>query len=154
MEKFAMSGEDLKPWERPIESAEEFKAGNDAVIAEFRANGGRVGGDYEGSDLMLLTTTGARTGRSHTVALGYQAQGARLIVSSLVETAYPAWYHNLRAKPGVTVEVGTETFSATATVATGEERERLWEWMIQAWPWVADHQQTTKLQIPIVILER
>ena len=68
------------------------------------------------------------------MALGYQAHGERLIISSLVETAYPHWYNNLRANPSVTVERGTATFAATASVATGEERERLWEWMIQSWP--------------------
>ena len=149
-----MSAEDVKPWERPIESAEEFNRGNDELIAEFRANGGNVGGDYEGSDLLLLTTIGSRTGRQHTVALAYQAHGERLIISSLVEAAYPHWYHNLRANPRVTIERGTETFAATAAVATGEEYSRLWDWLIQSWPWVADHQQTTKLQIPIVIVER
>lgn len=150
-----MSESDRKPWEVEVpQTEEEFKRGNDELIAEFRANGGKVGGMYEGSDLLLLTTTGARTGRRHTVALGYQDEGERLLVSSLVDEKYPAWLYNLRANPTVTIERGTETFEATATEATGAERERLWDWMIVAWPWVAEHQQTTKLQIPIVTLRR
>lgn len=149
-----MSEADIKPWEITVETEQEFKEGNDRVIEEFRANGGKVGGPYEGADLLLLTTTGARSGKRHTVPLAYQAEGERLIVSSLVEKAYPAWYHNLVAHPAVTVERGTQTFDATATVATGEERERLWAWVTRQWPWVAEHQATTPLQIPLVVLQR
>ena len=148
-----MSGEDLKPWEHEV-SAEEFKRGNEELIAEFRANGGKVGGDYAGSDLLLLTTTGARSGKRHTVALACQSEGPHLIISSLVDERYPDWLYNLRANPGVTVERGTETFAATATVAAGAEREQLWTFINERWPWVAEHQRTTKLQLPIVVLAR
>lgn len=149
-----MSDEDVRPWERPIESAEEFKRGNDELIAEFRANGGKVGGDYEGADLLLLTTIGSRSGKPHTVALAYQADGDRPVITSLVETAYPHWYTNLRANPNVTVDLGTVSFAAIATVATGEERERLWTWMNEAAPFLAEHQQTTALEMPLVVLHR
>jgi deazaflavin-dependent oxidoreductase (nitroreductase family) len=77
-----------------------------------------------------------------------------LVISSLVEAKYPDWYHNLRANPQVTVEVGTETFAARATVATGEERERLWVWLNESAPFLAEHQLTTELQLPVVVLER
>ena len=148
-----MNEGDLKPWEHVV-TEEEFRVGNNRIIEEFRANGGKVGGDYEGSNLLLLTTIGARSGRRHTVPLAYQAHGSRLIISSLVETAYPDWYHNLRANPTVSIELGTEVFEATATITSGEERARLWDTVIESWPWLVDHQKTTSLQIPLVVLQR
>jgi deazaflavin-dependent oxidoreductase (nitroreductase family) len=149
-----MTEKELMPWEMPVASEEEFQEGNRQVVEEFRANGGKVGGMYEGSNLLLLTTTGRRSGKRHTIPLAYHTDDERLIVSSLVEEAYPDWYHNLRANPAVAVELGTESFSATARVATGDEWERLWSWMIERNPWLADHQRTTRLQIPLVIIQR
>jgi deazaflavin-dependent oxidoreductase (nitroreductase family) len=148
------SGAEAEPWNRTDWTEESIKAWNGGVIEEFRANGGKAGGPYAGGDLLLLTTTGARSGRRHTVPLSYLAEGERLIVSSLLGAAYPAWYHNLMANPDVTVELGAETFDATATVAAGKERERLWAWVTERWPLLADHQATTPLQIPLVGLRR
>lgn len=148
-----MSGTDVRPWEREV-TPEEFQEGNRQVIAEFRANGGKVGGDYEWADLLLLTTTGARSGRAHTVPLAYMVEGGRIVVSSLVETAYPAWYHNLRANPAVTLEIGADSFGATATVAEGAERARLWAWVEREWPLLVEHQATTALPVPLVVLGR
>ena len=145
---------DSAPWERTDWTPQGIKDWNAGVIAEFRANGGRVGGAYAGGGLLLLTTTGARSGRSHTVPLGYLADGERLIVSSFIETAYPAWYHNLLAHPTVTVELGAETFAATAIVPTGEEREHLWAWVTQQWPLLNEHQAKTALRLPLVVLQR
>jgi deazaflavin-dependent oxidoreductase (nitroreductase family) len=129
---------------------------NNQVIEEFRANGGKVGGVYEGAVLLLLTTTGARSGKPHTAPLAYLTDGERLIVAASVLGAahHPAWYHNLVAHPTVTVELSSETFDATATVITGEERERLWAWATQQWPLLADHQAKTTRQIPLVALQR
>ena len=86
--------------------------------------------------------------------LGFLAHGERLIVSSFLEAAYPAWYHNLVAHPAVIVEVGSETFEATATALTGEDRERLWAWVIQQWPLLVEHQAKTSLLLPLVVISR
>ncbi len=148
-----MSDVNAEPWNRKW-SGNEIKDWNTGVIEEFRANGGKVGGPYEGGKLLLLTTTGARSGKRHTVPLAYLTEGSRLIVSSLLGAAYPAWYHNLVAQRAVTIELGSLTFDATATVITGEEREQLWAWVTQQWPLLVDHQTTTSLQLPLVSLQR
>ena|SRR6266446_5023144 len=80
-------------------------------------------------------------------------KGGSILTSSLLGAAYPAWYHNLLARRAVTVELGSLTFDATATVITGEEREQLWAWVTQQWPLLVDHQTTTPLQIPLVALQ-
>jgi deazaflavin-dependent oxidoreductase (nitroreductase family) len=148
-----MSASELKPWEIEV-TEEEFQRGTLAVIEEFRANGGEVGGMYEGANLLLLTTTGARTGQRHTVPLAYYTEGERLIISSLVDTKYPSWLYNLRANPTVTVERGDETFEATATEQTGADYRRLWDWLVAQSDYLAEHQRTTALTIPIVALHR
>jgi hypothetical protein len=88
-----MSDVNAEPWNREW-SEQGIKDWNTGIIQEFRENGGKVGGAYAGGDLLLLTTTGARSGKRHTVPLGYLTEGSRLIVSSLAVAAYPAWYHN------------------------------------------------------------
>ena len=100
---------------------------NRQVIDEFRANGGTVGGYFAGMSLLLLTTTGARSGRPHTAPLSYFAGGGRYIVAAAAggAPADPGWYHNLLADPRVTVEAGTAISGATAAVITGEERDAL-----------------------------
>ncbi|MGZ9827394.1 nitroreductase/quinone reductase family protein [Tsukamurella ocularis] len=92
---------------------------NANVIAEFRANGGIVGGAYEGGAMILLTSTGARSGRSHTVPLGPLYRGEQMYVSSFIEKAYPAWWHNVRKNPEVTVEIGARAVAATARALEG-----------------------------------
>lgn len=104
---------------------------NDRAVEEFRANGGRVGGMFEGIDLLLLTTLGAGSGRPRTSPVGYVRDGARLLVfgSNSGQETHPGWYHNLIVNPSVTVEVGTaagiETFPAHAVPLQDEERDRL-----------------------------
>jgi deazaflavin-dependent oxidoreductase (nitroreductase family) len=143
------------PWERTDWTGQEIRQWNSGIIDEFRTNAGKVGGPYEGGDLLLLTTTGAKTGRQHTVPLAYQSEGDRLVVSSLADTAYPAWFHNLKAYPTVTVELGATTFEATANaVMAGPERERLWAWVLRTWPLLVEHQAKTSLLVPLVVLER
>jgi deazaflavin-dependent oxidoreductase (nitroreductase family) len=129
---------------------------NRRVIEEFRANGGKVGGPLQGTPLLLLTTTGARSGRRHTTPMMYLPDGDRFVVFASVMGApnHPAWYHNLVAHPEVTVEVGAEAFEATAVVTTGEERERLWIRAVERYPFLAGHQAKTARQIPVVVLER
>src|SRR5690606_11677041 len=99
---------------------------NRQVIEEFRANGGKVGGAFDGTPLLLLHTTGARSGRERVAPLVYQEDGDRLVVYASKAGApnHPDWYRNVLAHPDVEVEVGSETRRLRARVATGEERER------------------------------
>ncbi|MGW8889894.1 nitroreductase/quinone reductase family protein [Streptomyces sp. NPDC055749] len=129
---------------------------NQSVIEEFRSNAGKVGGPFEGGDLLLLTTTGARSGRPHTTPLGYVVDGDRLLVigSNLGAHAHPAWYHNLLAHPVVSVEVGTEEFEAIAVPAEGARRDRLFELVVRAEPGYGDYQAATDRVLPVVALER
>ncbi|MFG2839432.1 nitroreductase/quinone reductase family protein [Streptomyces zaomyceticus] len=134
---------------------------NQQVIEEFRANGGRVGGMFEGAALLLLTTTGARSGRAHTTPAVYVRDGARLLVfaSNAGGPQHPAWFHNLRADPHVTVELGTsegavERFAATAVVTEGEERDRLYAEQTARDPAFAAYRAATDRIIPVVALHR
>ena len=129
---------------------------NQGVIAEFRANEGKVGGPFAGASLLLLTTTGAKTGRRLTSPLVYGTDGDRIVVFASKGGAptHPDWYHNLVANPEVTVERGTESFTARATVVTGEERDRLYATQAAQAPQFAEYQAKTTRQIPVVVLER
>jgi deazaflavin-dependent oxidoreductase (nitroreductase family) len=129
---------------------------NRRVIEEFRARGGRVGGALAGRALLLLTTTGARTGRKRTTPVMYVRDGARLLVfaSSAGAPRHPDWYHNLVARPEVTVEMGTESYTAVAFVTAGEERDRLFSRAAQDHPFLAEYQAKTTRQIPVIALER
>ena len=133
-----------------------MKSFNEKIIEEFRANGGKVGGQFEGAPMLLLTTTGAKTGRRLTSPLVYAQDGDRLLVfaSKAGAPTNPAWYHNLVANPTVTVEVGTETLEARATVVTGEERDRLYAEQAKRMPNFATYQENTTRVIPVVALER
>ncbi|MDT0268872.1 nitroreductase/quinone reductase family protein [Streptomyces sp. DSM 44915] len=125
-----------------------------SVIEEFRANGGRVGGPFEGGDLLLLTTTGARTGTERTTPLGYvRHAGALLVVASAGGAPrHPAWYHNLLAHPLVRVELGTDTFEALAVPAEGARRAELFEAVTLAAPGYLDYQRQTSRPLPVVEL--
>jgi len=129
---------------------------NRQLIEEFRANGGKVGGMWEGRPLLLLTTTGAKSGQRRTNPTMYLRDGDRLLVfaSKAGAPTSPDWYHNLVAHPEVTVEVGNETYPAIATVITGEERDRLYAKQAQLYPQFADYQARTTRPIPVVALER
>ena len=130
---------------------------NRRVIEEFRANGGVLGPPFSGGNLLLLTTTGARSGRRYTTPMMFvRLPAGRLMViaSNIGAPSHPDWYRNLVANPRVTVEVGTETFDAVATTATGDERARLWAALVDSHPFFADHQAKTSREIPLVLLER
>lgn len=129
---------------------------NQAIITEFRANGGKVGGQFAGAPLLLLTTTGARTGQRRTTPVMYNTDGDRLLIfaSKAGAPTHPAWYHNLVAHPMVTIEVGTETFDAAATVLHGEERDRLFARHATQYPGFAEYQAKTTRTIPVIALER
>lgn len=129
---------------------------NQSVIEEFRARGGKVGGPFEGGALLLLTTTGARSGKEHTTPLGYVRHDGRLLVVGSAGGAdrHPAWFHNLLAHPMVRVEVGTDEYHAIAVPAEGERRDRLFAEVVRVAPGYADYQERTSRTIPVVVLER
>jgi deazaflavin-dependent oxidoreductase (nitroreductase family) len=129
---------------------------NDQIIAEFRANEGKVGGMFEGANLVLLTTTGAKSGNRTTSPVMYFEDGDRYIVIASYAGAdrNPAWYHNLRANPEVTAEIGTETFEVEAEVVEGEERDKLYARMVEIAPGFGEYQAKTTRRIPVVALRR
>jgi len=130
----------------------DMKAFNRAVIAEHRANGGKLSGPMAGRTVLLLTTTGARSGEPRTTVLGYGGSGGRYVViaSNNGAPSHPAWYLNLLANPIATVEVGPEKFQARASTAPPEEREELAKLV----PYLESQQKLTDRQIPLVVLER
>lgn len=134
----------------------DFDEMNAKVIDEFRANGGRVGGLFEGAPMVLLTTTGARTGNERVNPLMCLPEGDRLFVFASKAGApdNPDWYHNLKAHPSVTVEYGTERFPATATEITGPERDRLYAEQASRFSNFAEYEQMTSRAIPVVALDR
>ena len=129
---------------------------NEKIIDEFRANGGKVGGPFEGAPLLLLHTTGAKTGRTRVKPLAYRREGDRLVVFGTKGGAptNPEWYYNIRANPRVTVEVGNDRFEADARIAPPDERDRIWRLQTRDAPVFADYQKRTDRTIPVVILER
>ena len=127
------------------------------IIDQFRANSGRIlHGPFAGRTLMLLTTTGAKSGRLVTKPLGFTRDGERYVViaSNGAASTNPAWYHNLVANPRVTVEIGAERFEARASVAEGAERERLYAQQAAQIPVFGEYQRRTTRKIPVIVLER
>ena len=131
--------------------SDDIRAINEKVIADFRAAGGAPG-----RPLLLLTTTGARTGRSRTTPMMYVADGDRLLViaSNAGAPRHPDWYRNLVAHPDVTVEVTGEIYAARAEVTAGDERQRLWEIITGQYPFFLEHQAKVRRTIPVVALIR
>ena len=129
---------------------------NRQVIEEFRANGGKVSGPFKHTPLLLLTTTGAKSGERRITPMGYIPDGDCLIViaSNGGAPTRPDWYHNLVAHPEITVEVGTETFDAIAVVTEDSERDRLWIRAVEWDPFLAEHQAKTTRQFPVIALSR
>ncbi|MFG3393706.1 nitroreductase/quinone reductase family protein [Streptomyces parvus] len=126
-----------------------------SVITEFRANAGKVGGPFEGTDLLLLTTTGARSGKPHTTPLGHVRDGRRLLVvaSNLGAPVHPDWYRNLLAHPTVRVELGDEEFESLAVPAEGARRDELFARVVAEAPGYAEYQDATDRVLPVVVLE-
>ena len=129
---------------------------NEGVIKEFRANKGVVGGPMKGMPVILVTMTGAKTGRTLTKPLVYTRDGDRIVIIASYAGAphNPPWYHNLVANPIATVEVGAETFKVRATVAGADERQRLYDQQAKQMPIFAEYQQKTTRQIPVLLLTR
>lgn len=129
---------------------------NDGIIREFRANGGKVGRGFEGAPLLLLHTTGAKSGKERIAPVMYLQDGERVLVFASKAGAVdnPDWYHNILAEPRVSVEVGTEAYEARAEVVTGDERDRLYARQAQLYPGFAEYEEKTDRVIPVVALER
>jgi deazaflavin-dependent oxidoreductase (nitroreductase family) len=129
---------------------------NESVITEFRTNGGKVGGYFANADLLLLTTTGAKSGQPRVSPLAYTTDGDRIVIiaSKAGAPTNPDWYHNLLAHPLATVELGQERFQARATVTDEPERERLYAKMVEKMPGFAEYQRKTARKIPVVTLQR
>lgn len=129
---------------------------NQMIIEEFRANGGRVGGRFAGQPLALLHTVGAKSGQLRINPVACLKDGERyvIIASKGGAPVNPDWYYNVVANPLVTVEYGTETFKAQATVATEPERTRLYNQMAAERPTFAEYERKTTRRIPVIILTR
>ena len=128
---------------------------NEKVIDEFRANEGKVGGPFENLPLLLLHTTGAKSGKERVNPLAYQADGDRVVVFASKGGAptNPDWYYNLLANPRATIELENDTRTVAARVAEGDERERIWSRQKELVPGFADYEQKTTRQIPVIVLE-
>ncbi len=129
-----------------------MKAFNEKVIQEFRANGGRLSGQMEGRQLLLLTTTGVRSHQPRTVVIGYREHGDAYaaIASNNGSDSEPSWFRNLKADPNATVEVGPEKFAVKARIATEQERPEL----AKKIDYLERQQALTSRHIPIVVFER
>ena len=129
---------------------------NQQVISEFRANQGKVGGQLANMPVLLLTMTGAKSGRALTRPLVYTTDGDRLVVlaSFAGGPKNPPWYRNLIANPEATVELGSDRFRVRAAVTAGEERQRLFDRQAAQMPIFAEYQQKTTRQIPALVLTR
>jgi len=129
---------------------------NQRLMEEFRANAGQVGGSWQGRDLLLLTTTGRKSGKQHTTPTAYTRDGDRLLVyaSNSGAPTHPGWYLNLLADPKVVVEVGDESYGATAAPLEGEERERQYAAQTERVAAFGEYQKNTTRVIPVVALQR
>jgi len=145
-----------RPLLRVAQARSERNEFNQKVITEFRANQGKVGGQFADRSLLLLTTTGAKSGKTYTKPLAYTKDGDRFVVIASFGGGpkNPSWYNNLVAHPEVTVEVGSERFKAKATVPTGEERQRLYDQQAKQIPAFAEYAKKTTRKIPVIVLTR
>ncbi len=127
---------------------------NTKIIEEFRSNEGKVGGQFEGAPLLLLHSTGAKSGEERVNPIMYQPVGSDMAVfaSKAGAPTNPDWYHNLKANPRATVEVGTDTLQVTARVTEADERDRIWTKQKADYPGFADYEKATTREIPVVIL--
>jgi deazaflavin-dependent oxidoreductase (nitroreductase family) len=139
-----------------VDDAEALHRLNVATIAEFRANGGRVGGPFEGSTIVLLHTVGARTGRARLSPLAHVTiDGRNYIVGSFAGAPKdPAWAHNLRANPRARIEIGTEEYEVAARELPREERDRVYAKLAETVPAFAEYQAATTRVIPLFELTR
>ena len=137
-----MSDVDMNEWNRQI-------------ITEFRENGGKVGGPFEGAPMLILHTTGAKSGKERENPLMYRDEGDAIAIFASKAGApdNPDWFHNLKADPDVSIEVGTETRALRARIAEGDERDAIWERQKSDYPQFAEYEANTDRVIPVVVLE-
>ena len=128
---------------------------NAQIIEEFRANEGRLGGNFEGAPVLLLHTTGARSGKERVSPMMYQDLGGPVAVfaSKAGAPTNPDWFHNIVANPEVSAEIGTETRSFRARVTEGTERNEIWTRQKEAYPGFAEYEASTTREIPVVVLD-
>jgi deazaflavin-dependent oxidoreductase (nitroreductase family) len=136
-----------------VPTDEEFLAYNQGIISEFRAHDGVV--SQPPFPILLLTTTGARTGRQVTVPLGFGTDGGRVFVigSRAGSARHPAWFHNLRANPSVTIELGGQSYQARAVVTEGAERDRLYGVVAGSGTAFAEYEKNTDRVFPVIVLD-
>ncbi len=134
----------------------ELQGFNANIIEEFRANGGKVGGPFEGADLLVLTTTGAKSGQSRLSPLAYQRVDGKMLIIGSYRGAdiNPAWVHNLRANPQAYIEVGTDSYDVVARELPPDERESAWEKIVAVAPGFGEYQANTSRVIPLFELSR
>ncbi|MGF1646143.1 MAG: nitroreductase family deazaflavin-dependent oxidoreductase [Kineosporiaceae bacterium] len=129
---------------------------NRQIIDEFRANEGRVGGRFHGAPMILIHHVGARTGTERVNPLVYLPDGNRMIIaaSNAGRVKDPDWYANVMTHPRLTVEVGTETFAVDATELLGQERDEVWQRLVEAMPGFGEYQRGLDRRIPLLALTR
>jgi deazaflavin-dependent oxidoreductase (nitroreductase family) len=131
---------------------------NQQIVEEFRANGGRVGGRFEGAPLLLLHHRGAKSGKEYVNPLMYQDLGGgslAIFASKGGAPTNPDWFHNLRANPNTKIELGADTVEVVARVASDEDRDRIWEAQKRAYPNFAEYERSAGGRtIPVVVLDR
>ena len=137
-------------------SLEEMLAVNRNVIEEFRAKDGKVSGMFANEPLLLLTTTGAKSGQKRTNPLVHTLDGDRVVIIASFGGApkHPAWFLNIRANPEVTIELPGETFTSTAVIPEGEERKRIYDQHAAQMPRFNEYQAMTAREIPVVVIPR
>lgn len=135
---------------------DDFNDFNRQIIEEFRANDGKVGGNFEGAPLLILHTTGAKSGQERLHPLVFQPVDDTWAIfgSKGGATTNPDWYHNLVANPDATIEVGTESVPVRARIAEGEQRDTIWTRQKELMPGFAEYEKTANRTIPVVLLER
>jgi deazaflavin-dependent oxidoreductase (nitroreductase family) len=139
-----------------IPDADAMKAFNKSIVDEFRANDGKVGGPFEGATLLLLTTTGAKSGQPRLAPLAYLTINGKVIIigSKAGADSNPDWVHNLRANPRAHVEVGTDAYDVTARELQPEERDETYPKVVAVAPGFGEYQAKTSRVIPLFELQR
>lgn len=147
------SGPGTAAWDPSASHARQF---NEALIESFRQNDRKAPGSLEERNLMLLTSTGAKSGQKRTVPLAFHRVDGRLVVAASMAGAdrNPPWFHNIKANPDVSVEMEGETFDATAVITSGEDRDRLFAGVVAHQAVFGSYQRRTKRVIPVVELIR
>jgi deazaflavin-dependent oxidoreductase (nitroreductase family) len=137
-------------------SAEAMKDFNNSIVDEFRANGGKVGGPFEGATLLLLTTTGAKSGQKRLAPLAYFTVDGKLIIigSKAGADTNPDWVHNLRANPAAHIEVGTDSYDVTSRELPSAERDDIFDKVVAVAPGFGEYQSKTWRVIPLFELQR